>query len=146
MVITRFGKLKPFVAAVAATASGGEMMAPSTNDSAQSKPGITRCATQATAQVVKITHPIANKVIGRFAALKSGHDVFQAAEYKTGGRKMRKTTSGSREIEGIPGIIPMAIPAITSRIGYGTLILSVTSAKAVTTASRIITVAIFCMQ
>src|SRR5690349_22175925 len=131
----------PFVAAVAATASGGEMMAPSTNASAQPKPGMNVCATHATAHVVKITHPIANKVIGRFAFLKSVQDVDHAAAYSTGGRKTKKTISGSREMVGKPGIRPIPIPAITSRIGYGIFTLSVTSASAVTTASKIITVA-----
>src|SRR5688572_19570754 len=107
----------PFVAAVAATASGGEMMAPNTNDSAQPNPGINVCATHATAQVVKMTQPMASNVMGRFSFLKSVHDVDHAAAYSTGGRKTRKTISGSREILGKPGINPIPIPATTSRIG-----------------------------
>jgi hypothetical protein len=50
-------------------------------------------AIHATAQVEKITQPVARSVIGRFAFLKSFHDVVQAAAYKIGGRKIRKTTS-----------------------------------------------------
>src|SRR5688572_8611727 len=100
MVTILLGTPRPFVAEVAATASGGEMIAPKTNASAQPKPGIKECATHATALIEKITHPTANKVIGRFAALKSGHEVAHAAAYSTGGRKTKKTISGFNTIIG----------------------------------------------
>jgi hypothetical protein len=73
------GMFNPLVAAAAATASGGEMIAPNTNASAHPSSGMKVCATHATAQVVKITQPMASCVIGLFAALKSGHDVVHAA-------------------------------------------------------------------
>src|SRR5690349_20219434 len=104
--MTRLGSPNPLVADVAATASGGEMMAPSTKASAQPSPGINISATHATAHVVKITQPIASSVMGRLAVLKSAHEVFHAAAYRIGGRKIRNTISGSRVILGSPGISP----------------------------------------
>jgi hypothetical protein len=121
-------------------------MAPNTKASDHPNPGIKVWAIQATAHVVKITQPVARRVIGRFAFLKSIQEVVQAAAYNIGGRNTRKTTSGCKVIWGNPGKRPMPIPASTSKIGYGILILSVTSARAVTIASRIITVAIFSMH
>src|SRR6478735_908956 len=122
MVTILRGMPRPFVADVAATASGGEMIAPSTNASAQPKPGINVCAIHATALIEKITQPTASKVIGRFAALKSGHEVAHAAAYRTGGRKTKKTTSGFKTMIGRCGISPIPIPVNTRRIGYGILI------------------------
>src|SRR5687767_13138458 len=98
MVMIRLGRPEPLVAEVAATASGGEMMAPSTKASGHPKPVIKVWAIQATAHVVKITQPIASNVIGRLAALKSGQEVDHAALYRMGGRKTRKTISGSSEM------------------------------------------------
>ena len=61
----RRGTLRRCVTAVAATASGGDTIAPSTNATGQLIPGITACATQATAVVVTTTRPTASNVIGR---------------------------------------------------------------------------------
>jgi hypothetical protein len=60
---------------------------------------------------------MANNVIGLFAALKSGHEVVHAAEYRIGGKKIRNTTSGVKTICGRPGKSPNPIPARTRRIG-----------------------------
>ena len=60
----RRGTLRRCVTAVAATASGGDTIAPSTNATGQPIPGITACATQATAVVVTTTRPIASSAIG----------------------------------------------------------------------------------
>ena len=79
--------------------------------------GIKIWAIQATAHVVKITHPVARSVMGRLAFLKSIQEVVHAAAYKIGGRKMRKTTSGCKVMRGNPGKRPMPIPAKTSKIG-----------------------------
>src|SRR5688572_31755382 len=103
MVVTRLGRIRPLVAAAAATASGGEMIAPSTKASGQPNSGMKVCAIHATAHVVKITHPVASSVMGRFAFLKSTQEVVQAAAYKTGGRKTRNTMSGCKAICGKPG-------------------------------------------
>jgi hypothetical protein len=48
-------------------------------------------------------------------------------------------------MDGSPGKRPIPIPASTSKIGYGIRTFSVTSARAVTTASKMITIAMFCM-
>jgi hypothetical protein len=93
-----------------------------------------------------MTHPIANNVIGRLAALKSNHEVVQAELYKIGGRKIKKTKSGASETGGRPGTRPIPMPANTRRIGYGILTLSVISASAVTTARRIIMISIVCIE
>ena len=79
MVTTRRGTLSRWVTAVAATASGGDTIAPSTNATSQLIPGITACAAQATAVVVATTRPMASCEIGRLLAAKSRHDVNHAA-------------------------------------------------------------------
>jgi hypothetical protein len=79
MVTSRRGTLSRCVTAVAATASGGETIAPRTNATGQLIPGITACAIQATAVVVTTTRPIASSVMGRVLAAKSRQDVNHAA-------------------------------------------------------------------
>src|ERR1041384_2051197 len=116
MVMMRLGTPSPWVAAVAATASGGEIIAPSTNDSGQPKPGMNAWAITATMVVVKSTQPIASNDMGRRFALKLGHEVVHAAEYNTGGRKIRNTISGSSVTLGSHGTRPIAMPTNTSRI------------------------------
>src|SRR5262245_28554295 len=94
MVTMRRGTFKRWVTAVAATASGGDTIAPSTNATGQLIPGITACATHATAVVVTTTRPIASSAIGRVLAAKSRHDVNQAAANSSGGRNSSSTSSG----------------------------------------------------
>jgi hypothetical protein len=79
MVITRRGTGRRCVTAVAATASGGETIAPSTNAAAHGRSGTIQCATAATAQVVNSTSPMASSEIGRRLALKSRQLVSSAA-------------------------------------------------------------------
>jgi hypothetical protein len=67
------------VIAVAATASGGDTIAPSANAAAHGIPGTAPCATSATAQVVSSTSPVASSEIGRRLALKSRQLVSSAA-------------------------------------------------------------------
>ena len=64
--------------AVAATASGGETMAPSVNATAQSRPGMAAWTTTVTTTVVATTRPIASDRIGRAWARKSRTDVKKA--------------------------------------------------------------------
>jgi hypothetical protein len=64
---------------VAATASGGEMMAPSTKAAAQGTEGTISFSAAPTASVVAITRPIASRLIGRIWALKSFQEVSSAA-------------------------------------------------------------------
>ena len=71
--------------------------------------------------VVKNTRPMDARLMGLIAALKSCQLVFHAAPYKSGGKKIRKITSGFIVIEGSPGIRLMASPDRTSMIGNGNL-------------------------
>ena len=73
--------------------------------------------TKATTTEVKITNPNERRLIGLFIAQKSFQDVFQAAAYNKGGRKIRKTRSGPILIFGIPGIKLINKPPITNKIG-----------------------------
>ena len=61
--------------AVAAIASGGDTIAPRTNQTARSSPGIAAFMTTATAAAVNRTSPIASSRIGRPLALKSRYGV-----------------------------------------------------------------------
>lgn len=63
------------------------------------------------------TNPKANREIGLFHFQKSFQEVYHAASYNNGGRKIRKTKSGSNSISGIPGSKLIAKPAITKNIG-----------------------------
>jgi hypothetical protein len=103
---------------VAATASGGEIIPPRRNPKAREKPGIMAFDTSATAAEVKITNPNASRLIGLFHFQNSCHEVFHAAAYRRGGRKMRNTRSGSNIIGGTPGIRLIRSPLITNNIGY----------------------------
>ena len=64
---------------VAATASGGETIAPSTKAAAQGMSGMRSFKVAPTASVVAITRPIASSPIGRMFALNSCQDVSKAA-------------------------------------------------------------------
>src|SRR2546425_2780310 len=68
--------------AVAATASGGETMAPRASATGQLMPGTRTRATAATAAVVAKTSPTARSVIGRRLARKSRSDVKYAAAHR----------------------------------------------------------------
>ena len=117
MVTTRRGTLSRWVTAVAATASGGDTIAPSTNATCQLIPGMNVCATQATAVVVATTRPMASSAIGRLLAAKSRHDVNHAAAYSSGGRNSSSTSSGLMWTRGRPGMNASARPPTTSRMG-----------------------------
>src|SRR5215831_5525671 len=95
MVTIRRGTFRRCVIAVAATASGGDTIAPSTNATGQDIPGKIACAAQATHVVVTITRPTASNAIGRRLAAKSRHDVNHAAENSSGGRKISSTVCGA---------------------------------------------------
>ena len=96
--------------------------------------------TKATEAEVKITSPKASKEIGRFHFQKSFHDVFQAAAYSSGGRKIRNTRSGCKLIEGIPGIRLINKPLTTRRIGYEILSLLLTIVRIAMPNSKEITI------
>ena len=54
---------------------GGATIAPRTNAAGQVRSGMMACATAATVRIVKSTHPIARRPIGRMLARKSRHEV-----------------------------------------------------------------------
>ena len=56
-------------------------------------------------------------MIGLFHFQKSRQEVFQAAAYNRGGRKIRNTSSGSSRMDGIPGMKLITSPLITNKIG-----------------------------
>ena len=103
--------------AVAATASGGDTMAPRASATGQLMPGIRTRATAATAIVVASTRPTASSVIGRRLARKSRSDVKYAAAHRMGGRKITNTRSGSRRTIGTLGTTPTASPPTTRKMG-----------------------------
>ena len=125
---------------VAASGSVGETMAPSANAAAHGRPGIAACAMTATATVVMSTSAIALSVIARMYLRRSRSDEKYAALKSSGGRKMKRTSSGSSSTSGTPGAKPTRLPPTTSRIGYGTLTTraSVVSAATVTSRKRTI--------
>ena len=99
-----------------ATASVGETIAPSTNDSAQPSP-TTSWATTATAAIVTSTSGIESTAIARAFWRSSRTEVKNAAPYRSGGRKIRSTMSGSSSTFGTPGRKPITVPPSTSVIG-----------------------------
>src|SRR6476661_329951 len=121
IVTTRRGTPRRWSTAVAATASGGATIAPSVSATGQAMSGISTCATAATMTVVNSTRPMASNRIGRAFALKSRMGVKYAAANRIGGRKSRKTRSGSSVMRGIAGSSPRTTPPNRRRIGSATL-------------------------
>src|SRR4051812_35013610 len=111
--MTRRGTGNRDTIAVAATASGGETIAPKATAAAQGIPGKRTRATIATAAVVTSTRPTASAPMGPELRLNSRTDVNIAAAQSTGGRNTKKTRSGSRSGTGMPGTEPMRKPATT---------------------------------
>ena len=72
--------------APAATASGGETIAPSTNADAQPNPGASHSTAVATANVLTITSPTASSEIGRTLRRSSSQSVTQPPWKSNGGR------------------------------------------------------------
>ena len=70
MVTTRAGRRTRASTALAATASGGETIAPSVTQAAHGSEGISHRATNATTIVVKTTAPTDRNRIGRSCALE----------------------------------------------------------------------------
>ena len=95
ILLSDFGTLTPRIIVVAETASGGEMIPPNKKPNANVKPGIRAVETNATTLEVMITMGKAKLVITLLHFQNSFHDVAHAASYKSGGRKIKKTSSGS---------------------------------------------------
>jgi hypothetical protein len=66
--------------------------------------------TTATVTAVSGTRPIPKSAIGLTFTLNSRGEKKKAAEYRSGGRKIRKTRSGGSSIPGTPGMRPKARP------------------------------------
>jgi len=79
-VITRRGRPTRRPIAVAATASVGDTMAPSTKAAPHERPSTAACATAATTSIVASTSPIESREIGRTFARRSRSDAKNAAE------------------------------------------------------------------
>src|SRR5687767_2921797 len=117
MASTRLGIFIFCSTDVAATASGGEIIAPNAKPSARVNPGMSAFETTATANDVKITNPNAKRVIGRLNDQKSFQDVFHAAAKSKGGKKIKNIRSGSRTMSKVVGKNPITTPQITRKIG-----------------------------
>ena len=117
--MTRRGTGSRDTIAVAATASGGEMIAPTANATAHGIPGIRVCAATATAIAVTSTSPIARSEIGPMLRRNSRGDVNIAADQRIGGRNTKKTRSGSRSGIFIAVVRPIARPASSCSTGVG---------------------------
>jgi hypothetical protein len=100
------------------------------------KPGIRAVDTSATAHEVKMTRPMASKLIGLRKCQKSFQDIFQAAKKSSGGRKIRNTRSGSSVMSSTFGMKPMINPQSTRNIGYGIFSFSLTIVSSETDMSR----------
>src|ERR1700737_4714115 len=100
--------------AIAATASGGDTIAPSTNAAGHPSPGTSRSATNATATVLSTTSPIALPRIGRRLARNNVQSVDQPPLKSSGGKIERKIQSGAIVTRGKPGTNASAVPARTN--------------------------------
>src|ERR671916_1808927 len=118
-VTMRRGTPRRWATVVAAMASVGETIAPSTNAAAQGR-SVTVWTTAATTRVVISTSPTASSEIALTFARKSRHEVKSAETYSKGGKNNKNTSSGSSSTDGNCGTNPSADPPSTSRIGYGT--------------------------
>src|SRR5215213_9361300 len=78
---------------------------------------IKACAITATAPIVASTSPTASITIGLSWARRSSGEEEKAAEFKRGGRKATKITSGGISMSGRPGTKPITRPPRTSKIG-----------------------------
>src|SRR5688572_18875797 len=98
MLCSDLGTLTCRIIVVADMASGGDIIPPRRNPKARVKPGISAVETNATTQDVSITIGNAKLVITRLHLQNSFHEVCHAASYRSGGRKIKNTTSGSMVI------------------------------------------------
>ncbi len=95
MVVIRFGSRSLRAIAVAATASGGAITAPSTSATGTVSPGTNRYAAYPTASVAKSTYPTESIAMGRMFARRSRYELSTAAVYSSGGSSSGSTMCGS---------------------------------------------------
>src|SRR5574343_1659999 len=142
ILVTFLGIVIFLKTAVAATASGGEMMAPNKKPMAMVKPGKSAFAINPMPNVVTNTMVNARIAMGFRFCLNSYQLVLNAAMYKIGGRNTSITIEGSRKSLGNDGMAPSSIPTIVSNTGKSTLIFAEITDKATTQINRIITISI----
>lgn len=133
MLTIDFDTLTRRMMVVAEMASGGEIIPPNKNPSASVKPGINQVEINAIRQDVRITIGNAKLMMIRRHLQNSFHETCQAASYSNGGRKIKKTNSGSIEILENLEVKLSASPPSTSTIGY-----AMCSLSAIITNARII--------
>jgi hypothetical protein len=102
--------------AVAAIGSVGARMPPSAKAAAHGTSSTIRAA-HATSTAVSNTSPIDSSEIARRSERSALRSAKNAATYRSGGRKITSTRSGSSSGSGRPGSSPSRRPPITSRIG-----------------------------
>jgi hypothetical protein len=117
-------------------------MAPRAIATAHGMSGKRARAATATAADVASTRPTASSAMGRRLALKSRSDVKNAAAQRIGGRKTKKTRSGSSSGISTPGRSPRRNPATTCRMGVGTGRRRASAVTATTTAANAMTLTI----
>lgn len=126
----RFGSPSLRAMAVAATASGGAITAPSTSATGGVSPGTTMYVTQPTASVAKSTYPTDSSAIGRALARRSRYELSTAAVCSSGGSSSGSTMCGSSVYAGSPGTYAATSPTATSSSGAGTGVLRASPATA----------------
>lgn len=117
MTRMRLGSVIPLMAPIAAAASGGEIMAPSTKPSGHVAPGRNCTTTKPTAAVVATTSPTASSKMARISLRKSRIEVKNAASMRIGGRKISSICSGSIVTCGMPGTSARPTPPMRNAIG-----------------------------
>ncbi|CAJ4251949.1 Uncharacterised protein [Burkholderia pseudomallei] len=117
--ISRRGSATRSSTAFAATASGGDTIAPSAKHAAHGSPGATRCTATPTASVVNATAPIASIMMPPTLRLNSSHTEKYAPSINSGGRNTISTRSGSRLTGGSPGRNAMPAPPTSSAAAGG---------------------------
>src|SRR5207253_1625219 len=136
MLTIRRGTARRWAIAVAATASGGETIAPSATASGHVMPGTRAIAAAATTPALTATRPTARAAMFLRFVLKSRIGVRNALTYRSGGSTTRKTICGSSSNRGIPGTSPTTSPPSRSSTGYGTRIFRETVTRAATITRR----------
>jgi hypothetical protein len=94
----------------------GDTIAPRTKATGQDR-SIATWATTAIETMVATTSPMASSEICPAFLRSSRIEEKNAAAYRSGGRKIRRTTSGCSSIDGTPGRNPIPTPPTTRRIG-----------------------------
>ncbi len=133
-VTSRPGSRSRRATAVAATGSGGETTAPSTNAGPQPRP--MRCATTATMPAVTVVRPTARTRIGRAFSRKSRAVARWVAANSSGGSTTGRIRSGSMRSAGTPGTSGTSRPNIVSSTGNGTRHRSASGVRTTIPASR----------